>query len=178
MILTPTKRLYQSIETRRSIQMQWLKRIGIAAAATFAFWLIAIYSVPAHAAGACDGFQRCRCGTTAARYHGLPYSYNGLNLKKASEWYAFPRTSFGIGAVGVAPHHVLTVTAGSSCSSATVHDDAGTYQRNVCGMTFVSVSVGGNIIASAKTHHKRGNHSRYAERVGPSDYMSRAGAGV
>lgn len=125
--------------------------------------------------GACDGFQRCRCGTTAARKHGLPYSYNGLNLKKASEWYAFPHTSFGVGVVGVAPHHVLTVTGGSSCSAATVYDDAGTYQRNVCNMTFVSVS-SGNIFASAKTH-KRGNGSRYVD-VTSSDYMSRAGAGV
>ena len=91
-----------------------------------------------HGGGACDGFQRCRCGTTAARYHGLPYSYKGFNLKLASEWpRAFPRTSFGIGVVGVKPHHVLTVVGGSTCSSATVHDDAGTYQRNVCRMIFV-----------------------------------------
>lgn len=92
-------------------------------------------------AGACDGFQRCRCGTTAAREHGLPYAYKGFNLKMASEWgRAFPRTSFRVGVVGVKPHHVLTVVGGSSCSSATVHDDAGTYQRNVCRMTFVAVS--------------------------------------
>ena len=90
--------------------------------------------------GACDGFQRCRCGTTAARDHGLPYSYKGFNLKMASEWArAFARTSFHIGAVGVKPHHVLTVTGGSNCSLATVHDDRGTYQRNVCGMTFVAL---------------------------------------
>ena len=93
--------------------------------------------------GACDGFQRCRCGTTAARLHGLPYSYKGFNLKLASEWgRAFPHTSFHVGAVGVKPHHVLTVIGGSNCSSATVQDDAGTYQRNVCNMTFVSVSSG------------------------------------
>lgn len=90
--------------------------------------------------GACDGFQRCRCGTTAARYHGLPYNYNGYNLKKASEWRRFPRTTFRIGAVGVQPHHVLTVVGGDSCQSALVYDDAGTYRRNVCRMTFVSVN--------------------------------------
>lgn len=90
--------------------------------------------------GACDGFHRCRCGTTAARRHGLPYAYKGYNLKLASEWpRAFPHTSFGVGVVGVKPHHVLTVVGGSSCQSATVYDDAGTYQRNVCRMTFVSV---------------------------------------
>lgn len=90
--------------------------------------------------GACDGFQRCRCGTTAARLHSLPYAYKGFNLKMASEWgRAFPHTSFGPGVVGVKPHHVLTVVSGSSCSDATVHDDAGTYHRNVCRMTFVAV---------------------------------------
>ena len=93
-----------------------------------------------HHAGACDGFHRCRCGTTAAKLHGLPYNYNGYNLKMASEWRrAFPHTSFGPGVVGVKPHHVLTVVAGNDCHSATVRDDAGTYQRNVCGMTFVAV---------------------------------------
>ena len=94
--------------------------------------------------GACDGFQRCRCGTTAARHFGLPYNYRGFNLKLAWEWQrAFPRTSFGIGVAGVKPHHVLTVVGGSSCAAATVYDDAGTYQRNVCGMTFVAVN--GNV---------------------------------
>lgn len=101
--------------------------------------------------GACDGFQRCRCGTTAARRHGLPYNYNGYNLKQASEWArAFPRSSFHVGAVGVRPHHVLTIVGGADCRSATVYDDAGTYQRNVCGMRFVSVSGGAfSLTASA-----------------------------
>ena len=90
--------------------------------------------------GACDGFHRCRCGTTTARYHGLPYDYKGMNLKKASSYYAFPHTSFRVGAVGVAPHHVLTITGGSDCHSAQVHDDAGDYQRNVCRMTFVAIN--------------------------------------
>ena len=94
-----------------------------------------------HGGGSCDGFHRCRCGTTAARWHGLPYSYNGYNLKKASEWgRAFRRTSFGVGAVAVYPHHVATIIGGSDCHSATVYDDAGTYQRNVCGAKFVAVS--------------------------------------
>lgn len=94
-----------------------------------------------HSGGACDGFVRCRCGTTAARYHGLPYAYKGYNLKMASEWgRAFPHTSFHVGAVGFMPHHVLSIIGGVSCAAATVYDDAGTYQRNVCRMTFVSVN--------------------------------------
>ena len=114
--------------------------------------------------GACDGFQRCRCGTTAARHFGLPYAYKGFNLKLAWEWQrAFPRTSFHVGVAGVKPHHVLAVVGGSSCASATVSDDAGTYQRNVCRMTFVEVSGDGfTREASARTrrHHSR----RYASR--------------
>ena len=110
--------------------------------------------------GACDGFHRCRCGTTAARKHGLPYSYNGYNLKMASEWgRAFPTTSFGIGAVGVKPHHVLTIVGGSSCERPTVYDDAGNYQRNVCGMRFVSVSGGG----IERTYSAKSKRRQYAE---------------
>ncbi len=103
------------------------------------------YRRHARRGGKCDGFQRCRCGTTAARKHGLSLRYVGAdgrvyNLKKASEYgRAFPHTSFRVGALGVAPHHVLTVVGGSNCRLATVYDDAGTYQRNVCNMTFVSV---------------------------------------
>ena len=114
--------------------------------------------------GACDGFQRCRCGTTAARHFGLPYAYKGFNLKMASEWArAFPHTSFRVGVAGVKPHHVLAVVGGSSCASATVSDDAGTYQRNVCRMTFVEVSGGGftrESSAQSRRHHSR----RYASR--------------
>lgn len=107
--------------------------------------------------GKCDGFQRCRCGTTAARKHGLPYDYNGWNLKMASEWRRFPSTTFHVGAVGVKPHHVLTIVGGSSCASATVYDDAGTYQRNVCSMSFHSVSGGGMQPTnySTRRHHRR-----------------------
>src|ERR1035437_9686057 len=91
--------------------------------------------------GACDGFQRCRCGTTAARHFGLPYNYKGFNLKLAWEWArAFPHTSFHIGVAGVKPHHVLAVVGGSDCHSAKVYDDSGTRDRNVCGFTFVEVN--------------------------------------
>ena len=114
--------------------------------------------------GACDGFQRCRCGTTAARHFGLPYAYKGFNLKMASEWaHAFPHTSFHTGVAGVKPHHVLAVVGGSDCHSAKVYDDAGTRQRNVCGFTFVEVSGGGftrESSAQTRRHHSR----RYASR--------------
>lgn len=118
--------------------------------------------------GKCDGFQRCRCGTTAARKHGLAYNHNGWNLKLAIEWRRFPRTSFHAGAVGVKPGHVLTVVGGSSCASATVYDDAGTYQRNVCNMSFHSVSGGGFASTSerysAARRDHRSSHRRYAWR--------------
>ena len=117
-----------------------------------------------HGGGSCDGFQRCRCGTTAARLNGLPYDYNGLNLKKASTWYALPHTGFGVGAVAVYPHHVATIVGGSDCHAATVHDDAGVYQRNVCGATYVSASgggFGGKQTTTVSAHGHR--HARYRE---------------
>lgn len=121
--------------------------------------------------GACDGFQRCRCGVTAARNFGISYAHNGWNLKRASVWaQAFPRTSFHISAAGVAPHHVLKVVGGSSCADATVTDEKGTYQRNVCNMTFVAVGGGGGTQTAShdlpRRDHKslrRGGATRYAQ---------------
>ena len=114
--------------------------------------------------GACDGIHRCRCGSTQTAHFGLPRIYKGFNLWLASEWArAFPRTSFQVGAVGVRPHHVLRVVGGSSCSSATVSDDAGTYQRNVCHMTFVSVNGGGFTRTASAKVHRRHARSRYRE---------------
>ena len=95
----------------------------------------------AHRGGSCDGIHRCRCGSTQAHDFGLPRIYKGFNLWLASEWArAFPHTAFHVGAVGVKPGHVLRVVGGSDCAAATVHDDHGTYNRNVCRMTFVSVN--------------------------------------
>ena len=124
-----------------------MRTIAIAAA------LLAVLSSSAEAkhrhhriGGSCDGIHRCRCGTTAADKHGLPWMYNGFNLKRAVEWTrAFPRTSFQIGAVGYVRHggpsgHVFTVTGGDSCRNAMVYDDAGNYARNVCGATFMQIS--------------------------------------
>ena len=124
-----------------------------------------------HAGGACDGFQRCRCGTTAARLNGLSYDHNGMNLKTASSWYAFPHTSFRPGAVAVYPHHVATITGGTSCASATVHDDAGVYQRNVCGATFVVPGGGYTQEASAqpKRHHARSRHRTSESQIAFND---------
>jgi hypothetical protein len=94
-----------------------------------------------HRHGSCDGIHRCICGSTQAKHFGLPRMFKGFNLWQASEWArAFPHTSVHAGAVGVKPHHVLRIAGGSDCRSATVVDERGTYQRNVCGMTFVAVN--------------------------------------
>jgi hypothetical protein len=122
--------------------------------------------------GACDGFHRCRCGTTQAAHFGLPLNYRGHNLKLAAEWgRAFPRTGFHAGAVGVRPHHVLRVIQVTGPSTAIVADDAGTYERNVSGFAFVSVTGGGdNSTYSARSHH-RYKHHRYTQQVAYTDYQ-------
>jgi len=96
-----------------------------------------------HYGGACDGFHRCRCGTTAARLAGLPYIFHGINLKQAVGWLSFARTGIRRGAVGYvrrgAPTgHVFTVVSYSGGSTATVEDDKGTYTRSIGNATFVS----------------------------------------
>lgn len=112
--------------------------------------------------GSCNGFDRCRCGTTAARHFNLPYDYNGMNLKMARVWKGFTHTTFRVGVAGVVDHHVLAVTGGSSCAAAQVHDDAGDYTRNVCHMTFVIPGSGGGGYAS--NEGRRGRHQqRFAE---------------
>lgn len=125
-----------------------MRTIAIAAALVLALFATAAEARPRHhhrSAGSCDGIHRCRCGTTAANKHGLPWLYNGYNLKRAVEWTrAFPRTSFQIGVVGYVRRggpsgHVFTVTGGDSCRNALVYDDAGNYARNVCNARFMSV---------------------------------------
>lgn len=93
--------------------------------------------------GACDGFHRCRCGTTAARLAGLPYLFHGINLKQAVGWLSFMRTRIRPGAVGYVRHggptgHVFTVVSYSGGSTAIVEDDRGTYTRSIGNATFVS----------------------------------------
>lgn len=101
--------------------------------------------------GACDGFQRCRCGVTAARKAGLPLNYNGHNLKRAVEWIkAFPRTSIHAGAVGYVRKggpsgHVFTVVNYNGGSMATVYDDRGTYERRIDNAVFVNP--GGRVVS-------------------------------
>ena len=126
--------------------------------------LLAVFSVQTEARGLCDGYQRCRCGVTAASYNGISINYNGFNLKRAVEWVrAFPRTAFHTGAVGYVSHggpsgHVFTVVDGSDCSKATVHDDRGTYSRNVCHATFVAAHGGGGVghahVATQRKPHR------------------------
>jgi hypothetical protein len=106
-------------------------------ALTFAF-----LTSTAEARGRCDGFHSCRCGVTAARQAGLPYEYQGINLKQAIGWLAFRRTEPRPGAVGYVRRggptgHVFTVVAYSGGSTATVVDDAGTYERSIRGAVFV-----------------------------------------
>lgn len=119
--------------------------------------VILVLCTSAEARRRCDGFNGCRCGVTAARYNGLPLIYNGYNLKRAVEWIrAFPRTAFGAGSVGYVRRggpsgHVFTVVGGGNCAAATVHDDRGTYTRNVCGAVFVSprgMATSGVIVAA------------------------------
>lgn len=105
--------------------------------------------------GACDGFHRCRCGVTAARKAGLPLDYKGHNLKRAVEWkHAFPHASMPfVGAVvyqvgGGPSGHVSTIVGLGSRCTATVYDDAGTYERNICTRSAVILNVGGHATAS------------------------------
>lgn len=132
--------------------------------------------------GACDGFQRCRCGVTQANYFGLPLDYNGHNLKTAIAWVrAFSHTSAQAGVVmyqrgGGPTGHVSRIVELIGNCTATVSDDTGTYERNICsrGAVFMDVQGGGNIFASAKTH-RRDKQIHYANA---DDYMKRAGAGI
>ena len=155
-----------------------MKLVKIMAVAAAALLTVATSSAEArryhHRGGACDGFQRCRCGTTAARLNGLPYDYNGMNLKKADTWYGFQHTSFRAGAVAVYPHHVATITGGDSCSSATVHDDAGVYQRNVCGATFVTPGTATTVELSARPAPRRspGHPNQRVASIGDDDWAA------
>lgn len=112
--------------------------------------------------GACDGFHRCRCGVTAANKAGLPLNYNGFNLKRAVEWIkAFPRTAIHAGAVGYVRRggpsgHVFTVVSYNGGPTATVYDDAGTYERRIDNAVFVSPS--------------GGSRSRHSELIVPTIY--------
>lgn len=101
--------------------------------------------------GACDGIHRCICGSTQTRHFGLPRIVNGHNLWQAAEWpRAFPNTTPQVGAVmyqhgGGPTGHVSRIVAYSGGCVATVADERGQYERNICsrGAKFVSVTGGG-----------------------------------
>ena len=100
-----------------------------------------------HHSGSCDGIHRCRCGSTQTAHFGLPRIFNGHNLWRAIEWTrAFPRTQPHAGVVmyqhggGPSGHVSRLVTDPHGCI-ATVADDAGRYERNICkrGAVFLAV---------------------------------------
>lgn len=115
----------------------------------------------------CDGIHGCTCGSTAAREAGFPRMYNGHNLWEAREWkYAFRHTSFANATHAAVEHHVVKLVGGSSCANAIVHDEKGTYPRNVCNMTFVNAGFGGTTTHSARSHR---GHQAYALAEAPVD---------
>jgi len=111
--------------------------------------------------GACDGIHRCRCGSTQANYFGLPRIYNGHNLWRAAEWKdAFPHTTPHIGAVGYQhgggpSGHVFRIVSYSGGCTATVSDDAGQYERNICSRGAVFMDANGNGVEPNEKRHKR-----------------------
>lgn len=127
--------------------------------------------------GACDGVHRCKCGTTQANHFNLPWTYKGFNLKRAIEWTrAFPKTEPRAGVVGYQrgggpSGHVFRVVSYSGNCIATVADETGQYERNICGRgaRFMDVSGRGTIEASASSARgKRGRtRTAHAETVVP-----------
>lgn len=146
-----------------------------------------------HSGGACDGIHRCICGSTQTAHFGLPRMYNGHNLWQAVEWTkAFPHTSIHVGAVGYQhgggpTGHVFRVAAYAGGCRATVTDEKGTYDRDVCGRGAVFVDVtGSGFAAGAQTttysakKHRRHRHERFASvhvggSFGPASFNFGAG---
>lgn len=157
----------------------------------------ALMTSPAYARGrgSCDGIHRCICGSTQANYFGLPRMVNGHNLWQAVEWTrTFPRTSIHVGAVGYQhgggpTGHVFRVTAYAGGCKATVTDDRGTYERNICsrGAVFVDVtgvsafaSVQTNTVSARRHHHRHERHHQLASvhvgvTLGPASFQFGAG---
>lgn len=101
------------------------------------------------------------CGMTAAKRHGLPYVYNGMNLKMARTWYQFPRTICHPGAVMVPhAHHVATIEACNGDGTAQVSDETGTYTRRIAGAIVEPPNVGyaQTYSAAPRQRHSRGRH--------------------
>lgn len=108
--------------------------------------------------GLCDGIHRCICGSTQTRYFGLPRIFNGHNLWQASAWpRAFPSTTPRVDAVmyqhgGGPTGHVSRIVRYAGGCTATVADERGQYERNICsrGARFVAVRGASTIEISAK----------------------------
>lgn len=104
----------------------------------------------AEARGPCDGVHGCTCGVTAARKHGLPDVFNGINLKQAIGWKrAFPQTSPAPGMVvyqhgGGPTGHVATIESVVDRCTAVVSDEKGRYERDICERGAVVVDPNGN----------------------------------
>jgi hypothetical protein len=99
---------------------------------------------------ACNGITGCTCGSTQARYFGLPRMVNGHNLWQAIEWTrAFPHTTLHIGAVmyrhgGGPTGHVSRVVAINDGCNITVSDERGEHPDKSCGRGNVFVDPSGN----------------------------------
>lgn len=77
-----------------------------------------------------------RCGW----YMGKLTGHVRRSLWKAANWAReFPRTHASPGAVVVWPHHVARIVSLQGNCRAIVHDNAGTYSRNICGAVYVRV---------------------------------------
>lgn len=102
-----------------------------------------------HSGGSCDGIHRCICGSTQARHFGLPRFVNGHNIWMAVEWVrAFPHTSAHAGAVmyqhgGGPTGHVSRLVSDPVGCVATVADERGQYERNICSRGAVFLEVRG-----------------------------------
>ena len=120
--------------------------MALCAAALFAF--VSTSAEARHYGGSCDGIHRCICGSTQARYFGLPRVVNGHNLWQAIEWvHAFPHTTPRAGVVmyqhgGGPTGHVSRLVSNPVGCTATVADERGQYERNICsrGARFVAVN--------------------------------------
>src|SRR5260221_4891861 len=123
--------------------------------------LIATPSEARRSGSLCNGIDRCRCGSTQARYFGLPRMVNGHNLWQAREWArAFPHTTAHAGAVmyqhgGGPTGHVSRIVSVNGTCTATVADERGQYERNICIRGAVFVDPNGNSVAFAQAPAKR-----------------------
>ena len=91
-----------------------------------------------------------------ASHFNLPRIYNGYNLWQAREWTrAFPHTTARAGVVmyqhgGGPTGHVSRIVQLTGSCTATVTDDAGTYERNICSRGATFVDPNGNTTFSAR----------------------------